>query len=48
LLAAPAKTFADGARAIAPPDLLSTFLSAFGIDPARYVRDGEIVPELLA
>jgi len=48
LLPATAKTFADGPRPIAPPDLLSTFLSAFGIDPARYVRDGEVVPELLA
>jgi uncharacterized protein (DUF1501 family) len=47
LLPATAKTFADGPRPIAPPDLLSTFLSAFGIDPARYVRDGEVVPELL-
>ena len=48
LLPANAKTFADGPRPIAPPDVLSTFLSAFGIDPARYVRDGEVVPELLA
>jgi uncharacterized protein (DUF1501 family) len=48
LLPAIAKTFADGPRPIAPPDLLSTFLSAFGIDPSRYVRDGEVVSELLA
>lgn len=48
LLPATSKTFADGPRAIAPPDLLATFLSAFGIEPARYVRDGEVVPELLA
>ncbi len=35
-------------RAIAPPDLLATFLGAFGIDPRRYMRDGEIVKAMLA
>ena len=39
--------FVDGERAIAPPDLLATFLSAFGVDPRKYMRDGEVVPELL-
>ena len=29
------------------PDLLATFVSAFGVPPRRYMRDGEIVPELL-
>lgn len=48
LLPATAKAFAAGARAVAPPDVLATFLSAFGVDPARYVRDGEVVSELLA
>jgi len=48
LLPAQAKAFAAGPRAIAPPDLLSTLLSAFGIEPTKYVRDGEVVPELLA
>ncbi|HET9622166.1 MAG TPA: DUF1501 domain-containing protein [Kofleriaceae bacterium] len=47
LLPADAKTFADGARPIAPPDLLATFLHAFAIDPRLYLRDGEVVPELL-
>jgi hypothetical protein len=47
LLPAPAKTFADGPRAIAPPDLLATFAAAFGVEPARYLRDGEVVRELL-
>ena len=47
LLPAEAKQFLDGKRAIAPPDLLATFLSAFGVDPRRYLRDGEVVPELL-
>ena len=39
--------FSDGARAIAPPDLLATFIQAFGINPAKYVRDGEVEKELL-
>ena len=45
--AAPARRFTDGERAIAPPDLLATFLAAFGVDPRKYMRDGEVVPELL-
>lgn len=48
LLPATAKSFASGARPVAPPDVLATFLSAFGIEPGRYVRDGEVVSELLA
>lgn len=47
LLPSPVKKFTDGERAIAPPDLLATFVSAFGIDPRKYMRDGEVVPELL-
>lgn len=39
--------FTDGMRAIAPPDLLATFLGAFGVDPRRYMRDGEVVRALL-
>jgi hypothetical protein len=48
LLPASTRTFGDGARPIAPPDLLATFLAAFGIDPRRYIRDGEVVTEMLA
>ncbi len=48
LLPAPAKKFADGERAISPPDLLATFVHAFGVNPRVYLRDGEVVPELLA
>jgi uncharacterized protein (DUF1501 family) len=48
LLPAPARRFSDGERAIAPPDLLATFVSAFGVSPRRTLRDGEVVPELLA
>lgn len=40
--------FSDGPRAITPPDLLATFVHAFGIDPRRYLRDGEVVKEMLA
>jgi hypothetical protein len=47
VLPANAKKFIDGERPIGPPDLLATFLSAFGIDPRKYMRDGEVVPELL-
>jgi Protein of unknown function (DUF1501) len=47
LLPQPVRRFVDGERAIAPPDLLATFLAAFGIDPRKYMRDGEVVRELL-
>jgi hypothetical protein len=47
LLPASAGKFRDGVRAIAPPDVLATFIGAFGIDPRRYMRDGEVVQELL-
>ena len=42
------RRFSDGERAMAPPDLLATFVSAFGVSPHKYFRDGEVVPELLA
>jgi hypothetical protein len=48
LLPANAKTFSDGARPVAPPDVLATFVSAFGVDPQKYFREGEIVKEILA
>ena len=48
LLPATAGTFADGARPVAPPDLLATLLAAFKIEPRKYLRDGEVVKELLA
>jgi uncharacterized protein (DUF1501 family) len=47
LLPATAGRFSDGERPIAPPDLLATFLAAFGVPKERYLRDGEVVPELL-
>ena len=39
--------FAAGTRPMAPPDLMATFLHAFGINPAPYVRDGEVVKAML-
>jgi hypothetical protein len=48
LLPSPVHKFTDGERAIAPPDLLATFVSAFGVEPRKYMRDGEVVKELLA
>lgn len=47
LLPDEAGTFSDGRRAIAPPDLLATFLGAFRIDPRKHMRDGEVVKALL-
>lgn len=47
VLPTPFKKFADGSRAMAPPDVLATFLAAFGIDHRKYMRDGEVVKELL-
>jgi Protein of unknown function (DUF1501) len=39
--------FSDGARPIAPPDLLATFLAAQAIEPRKYLRDGEVVKAML-
>jgi hypothetical protein len=39
--------FAGGPRPITPPDLLATFLHAFAIEPRRYLRDGDVIPEML-
>ena len=47
LLPANSKRFTDGDRPIAPPDVLATVLGAFGVDPRKYMRDGEVVHELL-
>jgi hypothetical protein len=47
VLPQPVRKFTDGERAIAPPDLLATFLGAFGVNPRKYMRDGEVVTEIL-
>lgn len=47
LLPVATRNFADGLRSVTPPDILSTFVSAFGGDPRKYLRDGEVIPELL-
>ncbi len=46
-LPVPTRMFVDGRRAISPPDILATLLHGFGVDPRRYMRDGEPVTELL-
>lgn len=47
LLPASAGTFADGVRAVAPPDLLATFVGAFGVNPRKYLRDGDVIRSIL-
>ena len=47
LLPVDAGTFADGKRPITPSDVLATFLGAQGIDPRRYMRDGEVIKAVL-
>ncbi len=42
-----AGTFSDGPRAVTPPDVLSTFVGAFGVDPKKYFREGDVIKELL-
>ena len=37
-----------GDKPLTPPDVLATFLHAFGIEPRRYLRDGDVIPEMLA
>lgn len=37
-----------GGHAISPPDVLATFLGAFGIDARKYMRDGDVAEALLA
>jgi hypothetical protein len=47
LLPMDAGTFADGTRAVAPPDILATLLAAFGVDPRKYLRDGDVIKAVL-
>jgi uncharacterized protein (DUF1501 family) len=47
LLPRPSGKFVDGERALTPADLLATFVGAFGVDPRKHMRDGEIIKELL-
>jgi hypothetical protein len=48
LLPLATRTFGDGVRPISPADVLATFVGGFGVDPGKYIRDGEILQELLA
>ena len=36
-----------GETPLTPPDVLATFLAAVGIEPRRYLRDGDVVKEML-
>jgi hypothetical protein len=47
LLPVATKDFKSGKRAIAPPDLITTLFKAVGVEPRKYLRDGEVVTELL-
>lgn len=47
LLPMDAGVFSDGMRAPTPADVLATFLGAFGVDPRKYMRDGDVIKELL-
>ena len=47
LLPQDAGTFADGTRAVGPADVLATMLTAMGVDPRRYMRDGDVVRAML-
>ncbi len=47
LLSLPAKQFLDGNRPVSPADVLATMVGAMGIDPRKYLRDGEVISELL-
>lgn len=47
MLPVDAGRFADGTRPVAPPDLLATFVSAFNVNPRKYLRDGDVVRSLL-
>ncbi len=39
--------FSDGPRPPTPADVLATFMGGFGVDPRKYMRDGEVIQELL-
>ena len=34
-------------RPVEPPDVLATFVAAFGVDPRKYLRDGAVISEIL-
>lgn len=47
LLPAVAGKFLDGDRPVTPPDILATFLHGMGVDERAYLREGEVITELL-
>lgn len=48
LLPLATRKFADGMRPISPADVLATFVGGLGVEPSKYLRDGEMMTELLA
>lgn len=47
LLSVDAGDLVGEARPLSPADVLATFVSAFGIDPRKYLRDGAVIRGLL-
>jgi hypothetical protein len=43
----PVTGFRGAPRPVAPPDVLATLVSAFGLDPQCFFRDGEVIRSLL-
>lgn len=47
LLPIATRRFGTGERAVTPPDVLATFLRAVHVDPTPWLRDGEVMEELI-
>jgi hypothetical protein len=47
LLPQPVEGFSDGPRPVTPPDILCTLLASVGIDERKYLREGEVIKELI-
>jgi uncharacterized protein (DUF1501 family) len=39
--------FSDGPRPVTPPDILATLLAGVGIEERKYLREGEVIEELI-
>lgn len=47
LLPTAVESFAGPPRAVTPPDILATLLTATGMDPRKYLREGEAISSLI-
>lgn len=47
LLPTKVEGFSDGPRPVTPPDILATLLAGVGIDERKYLREGEVIKELI-